>query len=71
MQFTDEVDWDVIDFVVAGALLFGLGLLTSLAHRKVNSKEKKIAVIFLIVLVFILIYMELAVGIFGTPIAGS
>jgi hypothetical protein len=34
MQFTDEVDWGVFDFVFAGALLTGTGLLLELATRK-------------------------------------
>jgi hypothetical protein len=33
MQFTDEVDWSVGDFVFAGALLVGTGLLIELAVR--------------------------------------
>ena len=34
MQFTDEVAWGVADFVVAGVLLGGTGLLLELAVRK-------------------------------------
>ena len=34
MQFTDEVDWGVFDFVFAGALLGGTGVLLELAARK-------------------------------------
>jgi hypothetical protein len=34
MQITDEVDWGVADFVFAGALLAGTGLLLELAVRK-------------------------------------
>ena len=34
MQFTDEVDWGVFDFVFAGVLLGGTGLLLELAARK-------------------------------------
>jgi hypothetical protein len=34
MQITDEVDWGVADFVFAGALLGGTGLLLDLAVRK-------------------------------------
>jgi hypothetical protein len=34
MQITDEVDWGVADFVVAGVLLAGTGLLLELAARK-------------------------------------
>jgi hypothetical protein len=34
MQFTDEVDWGVFDFVFAGILLAGGGMLLELAVRK-------------------------------------
>jgi hypothetical protein len=34
MQFTDEVDWGLADFVFAGVLLGGTGLLLELAARK-------------------------------------
>jgi hypothetical protein len=34
MQMTDEVDWGILDFVLAGALLGGTGLLLELAARK-------------------------------------
>jgi hypothetical protein len=34
MQITDEVDWGVADFVIAGVLLGGTGLLLELAARK-------------------------------------
>ena len=34
MQVTDEVDWGVADFVIAGALLGGTGLLLELAVRR-------------------------------------
>jgi hypothetical protein len=34
MQITDEVDWGLADFVFAGALLGGTGLLLELAARK-------------------------------------
>ena len=37
MQITDEVDWGVFDFVLAGALLGGTGLLLELAARKPGS----------------------------------
>ena len=36
MQFTDEVDWGLADFVIAGVLLGGSGLLLELAARKPN-----------------------------------
>jgi hypothetical protein len=37
MQFTDEVDWGVADFVFAGALLGGTGLLLETAARRAGN----------------------------------
>lgn len=71
MQFTDEVDWDVRDFIIMGVLLLGTGLLLELVLRKVKSLKNKVLIGGAILLGFFLIWAELAVGIFGTPFAGS
>ena len=71
MQFTDEVNWDLGDFAVAGILLLVAGLLFDLVIRKVNNSEYRIIIYVVIVVVFLLIWAELAVGIFGTPFAGD
>ena len=71
MQFTDEVNWSLLDFVVMGVLLLGTGLTCELVLRKVKKTEYRIALCTVILALFILIWIELAVGIFGTPFAGS
>ena len=71
MQFTDEVKWSLFDFVVAGALLLGTGLLCELVIRKVNKIEYRIVLCGALLVALLLIWLELAVGIFGTPFAGS
>ena len=71
MQFTAEVNWTFLDFIVAGFLLLGTGLLTELVLRKVKTVKYRIAIIMTLLLLLILIWAELAVGIFGTPIGGS
>ena len=71
MQFTDEVKWSLPDFVAAGVLLLGTGLLCELVMRKVKKTGYRVLVCGVILLVLLLIWMELAVGIFGTPFAGS
>ena len=71
MQFTNEVDWKLLDFVIMGILLLGTGLLSELVIRRVRKTEYRIAFIAVILLVLFLIWAELAVGIFGTPFAGS
>lgn len=71
MQFTDEVVWKLNDFVVAGVLLYGTGFIIDLVIRKIRSKEHRIALSAGILVVLALIWIELAVGIFGSPFAGS
>ncbi|MFO7720278.1 MAG: hypothetical protein R6W85_07545 [Gillisia sp.] len=71
MQLTDKVNWTLLDFVVAGILLLGTGLLVELVIRKVTNKNYQIAAIVVLFAVLFLVWAELAVGIFGTPFAGS
>ena len=71
MQFTNEVDWVIMDFIVMGFLLLGTGLMCELVLRKVKTVTNRIIVCGVILFMFFLVWAELAVGIFGTPFAGS
>jgi hypothetical protein len=71
MQFSSEVNWSLFDFVVVGGLLLALGFAIDLAIRKTKTINKRYLVITAIVVLFLLIWAELAVGVFGTPLAGS
>lgn len=71
MQFTNEVVWTLSDFVIMGILLLGTGLFVELTIRKFKNMNYRIGIIALILIALFLIWAELAVGIFGTPFAGS
>ncbi|WP_442787850.1 hypothetical protein [Flavobacterium suncheonense] len=71
MRFTDEVDWSAIDFIVAGVLLLSTGLLLEFVLRTVKSKQSRILLCIAILAALLLIWAEFAVGIFGSPLAGS
>ncbi|MCM2302574.1 MAG: hypothetical protein NDI80_08110 [Flavobacteriaceae bacterium] len=71
MQFTNEVDWNIFDFTIMGILLLGTGLLIELVLRKVKDGINRILISVIVLLVFFLVWAELAVGIFGSPFAGS
>jgi hypothetical protein len=71
MQFTNEVAWSVFYFVVAAILLLGTGLLCELVLRKVNKTKHRLIICAIILTLLVLTWMELAVGLFGTPFAGS
>ena len=71
MQFSNEVDWKLPDFIIAAVLLFGTGLSCELVLRKVTQPKYRIIICAIILTVLFLIWAELAVGLFGTPFAGS
>lgn len=71
MQFTDEVDWTFSDFLIMGILLTGTSFLLELVLRFVSKTKHRIIFIGVVLFTFFLIWAELAVGIFGTPLAGS
>ncbi len=66
----DEFDWGFADFVIMGSIIFGTGLLVDYVVRKVDKKYRLLSVIG-IILAFFLIWAELAVGLFNSPIAGN
>lgn len=66
MQVTDEVDWDAADFVIFGAMLAGAGGTYELAARMTGNGTYRAAVGVALAAAFILVWMNLAVGIIGT-----
>jgi hypothetical protein len=70
-QFANGEGWSLFDFVVMGGLLLGTGLACEFVLRKVKKIEHRLAICGVILVVLFLIWAELAVGIFGTPFAGS
>jgi len=71
MQFTKEVNWTLSDFVIAAVLLLGTGLAIELVIRFVKTRLWRTMLLAIILLLLFLTWAELAVGIFGTPFAGS
>lgn len=71
MQFTDQVKWGMSDFLVAGILVFGVAIALDIGRRKLKNRKYRNLVLLLIILVFLLIWAELAVGIFGSSFAGT
>ena len=63
MQFTTDVRWNRVDFLVMGALLFGLGSLFVLASRRI-SRKRRLLLGAGFVATFLYVWAELAVGIF-------
>lgn len=65
MQFTDEVAWTPSDFVFAGSLIFGIGLLFLLAIKMTADNTYRAAAGVALATTFLLIWINGAVGIIG------
>ncbi len=65
MQFTEEVNWDLFDFVLMGAVLFGIGFAYELIARKSEKTMYRIAFGIGLVGAFLLFWVNGAVGIIG------
>lgn len=71
MQFSNEVNWSLTDFIMAAILLFGTVFVIEMILRKTPEKPKQRLYILMVIASLLLIWLELAVGIFGSPIAGN
>lgn len=71
MFFTNEVNWSRKDFILAGIILLSTGLTIELVIRKVNKKRNQLILLMCILALLLILWIELAVGVFGTPLAGS
>jgi uncharacterized membrane protein YoaT (DUF817 family) len=70
MQFNDAVNWSAMDFTVMGSMLLFTGFVVILILQKTSLKYR-IPLVLATILILLLVWVELAVGVFGTPWAGS
>lgn len=71
MHYSDEVHWTLIDFAIMGVLLLIAGMWTQRVVKRVKSFPRRATYIILVILLFLLVWAELAVGILGSPLAGN
>lgn len=70
-QVSTEVNWSSSDFVIMGTLLFLTGLAINFALSRLKTFRSRLIACAVIVSVLLIVWAELAVGIFGTPFSGS
>lgn len=70
-QISEQVNWNAMDFIIMGTFLIFSAYWIQKVIKKIKSKSKKVVFISLIMLIFLLLWIEMAVGIFNSPIAGS
>ena len=71
MLISDEINWSIFDFLVMGVLLFSFGISINLVLNNTKNSKIRITLFTFLILIFSLIWIELAVGIFESPFAGS
>jgi hypothetical protein len=71
MFVSNEVNWSFFDFIVMGILILSLSFGIKQVLKTTKNTKYRIFIIGIILILFLLIWAELAVGIFGTPFAGS
>lgn len=65
-----EVNWSLSDFVIGGLLIFVVSTVEVMLWRTLP-KKRRWPVMLLLLALFVVLWAEMAVGIFGSPIAGS
>ena len=71
MIITDEIKWDLFDFIIMGSLIIFLSVTINFVYNSTNNIKIRLLYIGILILIFTLIWIELAVGVFGTTFAGS
>ncbi|MBP6576045.1 MAG: hypothetical protein KA796_11795 [Chryseobacterium sp.] len=71
MQFTKEVKWTLSDFLIMGILMFATVFTIDFVLKKVKTFKSRLILVLGIIALLLIIWAEMAVGIFGSPIAGS
>lgn len=66
MKFTNEVNWELSDFIIMGAILFGMAISYEVIAQKNIKKNYRIAFGLGLLGAFLLFWVNGAVGIIGT-----
>lgn len=71
MQVSGNAFWSAFDFLVAAVLLVTTGLTIEFTLRKFSTNQNRLIAFGVILAVLFLVWAELAVGVFSTPLAGD
>ena len=66
-----DLDWNIFDFLIMGLLILFFSIAINLILHYLNSSKLRLILVLMLVILFLLIWAELAVGVFGTPFAGT
>ena len=71
MQYSNEVKWSLNDFIIMGVILLSFGIIINKIIYHVVAFNKRVILISTLIILFFLLWAELAVGLFNSPFAGS
>ena len=71
MQYSNEVNWSLNDFIIMGVILLSFGIIINKIIYHVGAFKKRVILISTLIILFFLLWGELAVGLFNSPFAGS
>ena len=71
MCITEEINWSPFDFIIMGVLILSVSIGINFTLSKTKNLKNRIIYIGILGLLFLLVWAELAVGIFGSPFAGN
>ncbi len=71
MQFTKEVQWSLLDFALAAILLSFTALLIMFILHTLKKTKLRFLILLFVILSILLLWAELAVGVFNSPISGK
>jgi len=71
MFVSNQFNWSFFDFFIMGILILSLSFGIKQVFKTTKNIKYRILIIGTIVIVFLLVWAELAVGIFDTPFAGN
>jgi hypothetical protein len=65
------MNWSIADFVIAAAILLIAGMVYWIIIKKIHSTKNRVIGVSVLIVVLVLVWTELAVGLFNTPLGGS
>lgn len=71
MCITEEINWSPFDFIIMGVLILSVSIGINFTLNKTKNLKNRIIYIGILGLLFLLVWAELAIGVFGTPFAGN
>jgi hypothetical protein len=67
---SDQVTWSMFDFLIGGGLIFAFATVEIFLWKKLHSQYRWFVLLFALFL-FLILWAEMAVGLFGSPLAGN